>query len=247
MKTLIILILIISTSLLAEYNSGYQAVAKIELLNGKSFEAIVVIATTPSIGLGYFDQNGFMTVSENDTKYGYLFGGDFYKITFADSLIRSKSGKSLGKVLRRDRYKIVYLRGISFPEKGKKSYSVESKTDSATGKEMYKRTIQVVQEYIMEDSIEVYRYLPEEYELTMGKASYKAQKIAVDDLSSIELIKKPSAKWLESIIQAREKWWVQYEDDACPPAGPLWYHDEFDRYGRLKFPGSFSLHSFEKY
>ncbi|MGH1366456.1 MAG: hypothetical protein ACRBF0_23040 [Calditrichia bacterium] len=169
MKKLIVLVLLLSSSLIAEYNSGFQAVAKIELINGKSFEAIIVIATTPSIGLGYFDQNGFMAVSKKNARLGYLLGSDFNKISFIQGSKPFKRASSSERTIKRSDYRIFFLRGISSAEKGKKSVSIESEIDSSSGTGTYKRTFQIVQEYVLEDSIEVYRYLPSEYELTMGK------------------------------------------------------------------------------
>jgi len=246
-KKLIVLLLFLSSSLFADSNSGCQAIVKIELINGKSFEAILPIATTKNLGGGYFYQNGFMIVSQGNARYGFLFGADFNKISFIADTDLPQSSSASTRIIRRKNNSVFFLRGTSSQGMENKKVSIDSEIDSKSGKETYRRTFHIIQEYILEDSIEVYRYLPVEYVLTLGKTSHKAQKVSVNDLSSIELIRVPSQKWLDSIKMAQEEWWKQYKDAPCPPSGPLWYHIFFDNDGKLMSTQIELLKRFEEY
>ena len=199
-----------------------QAVCKVTLKDGKTIEGFITFGTG---GYEYkYRPNGFCFEHDNGTKQLILY--DFkFNLSNLESYGSYRNGTS----------KLCYVENIS------KRYFQQPKTEFDEEKNTLTITKTDVEKYRLLEQMTIYKKLP--LDLSVGYSSDEQNgktTIEVNQIKSIELLKKPSEKSLEIIENARKKQsesekeeeWVDYQP-------PVWYHEIITNQEKIDYLSKF--------
>ncbi len=199
-----------------------QAVCKVILNDGKIVEGFITFGTG---GYEYkYRNHGFCFEHDNGTKQLILY--DFkFNLSNLDSYASHRNGTS----------KLCYVENIS------SRYLQQPKTEFNEKQNTLTITKTDVEKYRLLEQMPIYTKLP--LDLFVGYSSDEQNgktSIEVNQIKSIELLKKPSKASLDIIENARKKQsesekeeeWVDYQP-------PVWYHEIITNQERIDYLSKF--------
>ncbi|TXD48488.1 MULTISPECIES: hypothetical protein [unclassified Polaribacter] len=183
-----------------------QAVCKVTLNDGKTIEGFITFGTG---GYEYkYRPNGFCFKHDNGIKQLILY--DFkFNLSNLDSYASYRNGTS----------KLYYVENIS------KSYQQKPKTEFDEENSTLTITKTDIEKYRLLEQMTIYKKLPLDLSVGYGSDEQNGKTtIGVNQIKSIELLKKPSKRSLEIIKTARNKQ-SEKEEEWIDYQAPVWYHE----------------------
>lgn len=205
---LITALFILITDLQADLGlSTIQAVCKITLKNGESYEGFVTLAEGGY--LNYYLSNGFCIIDKTEKYREILFDLDIEKLHNAiNHNINSKDKKTL------------FLLNITRQGNHKKEQEIYLRGEN----QVLETRITNIQNYILQDTLLIYKTLPHFLLLNRGEfTNEEIIKISVSDILTFEFMTNPSEKWLNEIeIKTKQ---LFSEEVSADYVAPLWLHE----------------------
>ncbi|WP_075340399.1 hypothetical protein [Tenacibaculum agarivorans] len=217
MKYLILLITclgLLNNNSIDAGDPSIQAVCKITTKNNTTHEGFITL-----IKGGYcMLPNGFYFEIGDGKTYRKLYDFNFY------SLQKTKDGIfNLGysSFKAKRAYFITHTPHHGHFKKEQNDIAIDSK-----GKKLVSRKYNEFT-YKLFDSIPLFKELPREYHLRYDKLENLTEKIAMSDIISVEIVKKPQQIWLDRIAKAKKLYWDDNdtEDSTGDFLEPTWYHE----------------------
>lgn len=219
------ILLIVTSEKSVELDLGapeIQAVCKVTLNDGKTIEGFITFGTG---GYEYkYRTHGFCFEHDNGTKQLILY--DFkFNLSNLDSYAAHRNGTS----------KLCYVENIS------QRYLQQPKTEFDEEKNTLTITKTDVEEYRLLEQMPIYTKLPLNLFVRYSSDEQNGKTmIEVNQIKSIELLKKPSKASLDIIENARKKQiesekeekWVDYQP-------PVWYHEIITNKERIDYLSKF--------
>lgn len=191
-----------------------QAVCRIITKNNTSHEGFLTVIEG---GYGMLS-NGFYFQFDDHSSHKILYDFNFY------NLQKTKDGKfNLGysSFKAKQAYFIAHTPYHGHSKEEQNDILVDSKGRKLVSRKYNEFT------YKLFDSIPLFKELPREYHLRYDKDQKLTKKIAMSDIISIEMIKKPKQVWLDKIAKAKKLYWDDNdtEDSTGDFLEPTWYHE----------------------
>ena len=199
-----------------------QAVCKVTLNDGKIIEGFI---TFGSGGYeGKYRPNGFCFEHDNGTKQLILY--DFkFNLSNLDSYASHRNGTS----------KLCYVENIS------SRYLQQPKTEFDEEKNTLTITKTEVAKYRLLEQMTIYTKLPSGLTVQYSSDEQNGKTtIEVNQIKSIELLKKPSKVSLDLIENARKKQIErEKEEESVDYQPPVWYHEIITNQERIDYLSKF--------
>ncbi|WP_348710480.1 hypothetical protein [Tenacibaculum sp. 190524A05c] len=217
MKYLILFITclgLLNTNTIDVGDPSIQAVCKITTKDNISHEGFIKLIEG---GYGMFPNGFYFEIAEGEA-YRKLYDFNFY------NLQKTKNGKyNLGRnsIQAKVAYFIAHTPYHRYSQKERNTIETNTKGKKLIAEKTSKFT------YKLFDSIPLFKELPREYHLRYDKHEKLTKKIAIADIISIEIIKKPQQIWLDKIAKAKKLYWEDNdtEDSTGDFLEPTWYHE----------------------
>ncbi|PQJ73614.1 hypothetical protein [Polaribacter butkevichii] len=228
MKKLTILITIILMAFTNYVDVGdpsIQAVCKITTENGETHVGFVTLINGSYNGM---HANGFYLYQDEHYNWTTLFDFELHSLKRI-----GKTKYNIGN-FSPDAKEIHFIAHTWGNDRYSSKDSKKVISDSI-GKHLIKKT-ELIHQYRMFDSIPLFKELPRTYHLNYNETDSIAEKIAMNNIVSFEILKNPNSKWLEKIEQARKTYLNDNsgEDSTGDYLEPIWIHELIKKPKRFK-------------